>query len=76
MPYIHRVLPDRTVILALIESQHGGNISAAARAAGLPVTTLHDILKGARQGREETLQALADGLGVSLEAITFPREVG
>jgi hypothetical protein len=73
MPYIHRLHPNRPVIAALINSQFHGNITAAARAAGFASpATLHDIVKGRRDGRQETLEALAHALAVDVEVITVP----
>lgn len=72
MPYNHRFHPRRDVIVALINAHHGGNVSEAARTAGLRPQALHDILRGRRHGKAETLEALADGLGVPLSVITEP----
>ena len=69
MPYIHRFRPRRDVIQALITAHHGDNVSAAARACGLRPQALHDILRGRREGREETLRALADGFEVPLNVV-------
>lgn len=64
MAYIHRYLPRRGYIRRLIDLQYDGNLSAAARDFGIRKGTLHDILSGRREGREETLRKIADVLRV------------
>lgn len=63
MPYRHRFEPRRSVIKTLVDAKFD-NVSVAARTMGLTPPALHDILRGRRKGREETLRAIADYLGV------------
>lgn len=76
MPYVHRLLPNRDVIHALIRRTFDGNVSDCARAAQIGPATLHDILSGRREGREETLMALAKALDVDLHVITNEAQAG
>lgn len=69
MAYIHRFRPRRDVIAKLVAHEFDGNVSAAARAARITPAALHDILSGRREGREETLRAIAEVLSVELTTI-------
>lgn len=61
---------------ALIELRRAKYRFAAqlARAAGISPGALYDIETGRRRGERDTLQRIADALGVPLDAIADPDE--
>lgn len=72
MPYIHRFRPRRDFLAFVIEDRFDGNVSAAARAGGVRPQVLHDILRGRREGHEDTLRAIADGWEIAFSMLADP----
>lgn len=73
----HRYLEEpsaRVEVIAALVAAKFPTKAAAARAAGLHPNTLQGIVTGRRAGTRETLSALADALGVPLDAIADTRK--
>ena len=71
--YIDEPRVRRESLRALVKA-HFRHKSHCARAAGISPGTLGDIIHGRRNGTRETLQKIADALGVPLAAIADVNE--
>lgn len=59
----------RAQIVAWVSSEHGDNVTAAARALGVTQTALRDVVKGNRGVGAKVLEAFAEATGRSIDGL-------
>jgi hypothetical protein len=65
----HRLEAMRAFVRRIVDEQHGGNVSAAARALKIPQSQVSDLLNGVRGLGLVALEKVADYAGTTVDVV-------